>query len=538
MTADDLAERLARCYTGAVHDVMRAEGLADFVLPPDLRPLIPEAPLAGPVWTVSGSVAPGRDPHATLLAWTGLLSKAPEGHVVVCQPNDSTIAHMGELSGETLLHRGVRGYVVDGGCRDARFLIDMGFQVFCRYFTPRDIVGVWMPEGFGEPIRIGETEIRTGDYLIGDRDGVVVIPGARAADVIARTEEAMATEDLVVVAMKVVDPRTGCEAVVATRNSLAQEPRMNVHKHARMTVHGRYLVVCRVRQKGWRVRDAAVAAGISPRTASKWLARYRAGGMAALRDRGSAPRRCRHRLAAARVAEIERLRRLRWSSPRIARALGMPVSTVGAVLRRLGLGRLAALEPKAPAVRYERARPGELIHIDTKKLGRIDGVGHRITGDRTRRKRGLGWEHLHVAIDDCSRLAYTEILPDERGETCAGFLDRAVRWFAGCGVRIERVMTDNAFAYTNSRAFKDALVTIGARHITTRPYRPRTNGKAERFIQTALREWLYAKAYHSSQQRTADMPAWLHWYNHHRPHTALKAITPAKRLNNVLGNDS
>ena len=260
---------------------------------------------------------------------------------------------------------------------------------------------------------------------------------------------------------------------------------MNVHKHARMTVHGRYLVVCRVRQEGWRVRDAAVAAGISPRTASKWLARYRAGGMAALRDRGSAPRRCRHRLAAARVAEIERLRRLRWSSPRIARALGMPVSTVGAVLRRLGLGRLAALEPKAPAVRYERARPGELIHIDTKKLGRIDGVGHRITGDRTRRKRGLGWEHLHVAIDDCSRLAYTEILPDERGETCAGFLDRAVRWFAGCGVRIERVMTDNAFAYTNSRAFKDALVTIGARHITTRPYRPRTNGKAERFIQTA-----------------------------------------------------
>ena len=286
------------------------------------------------------------------------------------------------------------------------------------------------------------------------------------------------------------------------------------------------------------MRDAAVAAGISPRTASKWLARYRAGGMAALRDRGSAPRRCRHRLAAARVAEIERLRRLRWSSPRIARALGMPVSTVGAVLRRLGLGRLAALEPKAPAVRYERARPGELIHIDTKKLGRIDGVGHRITGDRTRRKRGLGWEHLHVAIDDCSRLAYTEILPDERGETCAGFLDRAVRWFAGCGVRIERVMTDNAFAYTNSRAFKDALVTIGARHITTRPYRPRTNGKAERFIQTALREWLYAKAYHSSQQRTADMPAWLHWYNHHRPHTALKAITPAKRLNNVLATTS
>jgi transposase InsO family protein len=313
---------------------------------------------------------------------------------------------------------------------------------------------------------------------------------------------------------------------------------MNVHKHARMTVHGRYLMVRRVGQEGWRVGEAARAAGVSPRTAYKWLARYRAGGMAALHDRSSSPRRCPRRLPAARVAQIERLRRLRWSGPRIARALAMPASTVGAVLRRLGLGRLAALEPKAPARRYERARPGELIHIDTKKLGRIDGPGHRITGDRARRSRGIGWEHLHVAIDDCSRLAYTEILADERGETCAGFLDRATRWFAARGVPVERVMTDNAFAYTNSHAFKAALAAIGARHITTKPYRPRTNGKAERFIQTALREWLYARAYHSSRQRIDDMPAWLHWYNHHRPHTALNALTPAKRLNNLLGNDS
>ena len=193
----DLADRLERCYTGAVHDVMRAAGLADFVLPPEIRPLIPEATLAGPVWTVNGSIEPGRDPHQTLLGWTGLLSKAPSDHVIVCQPNDSTIAHMGELSGETLQYRGVRGYVVDGGCRDAKFLISTGFPVFCRYFTPRDIVGVWLPETFGEPIRIGATEIHTGDYLIADRDGVIVMPEAQADELVTKTEEAMAAENLV-----------------------------------------------------------------------------------------------------------------------------------------------------------------------------------------------------------------------------------------------------------------------------------------------------------------------------------------------------
>jgi transposase InsO family protein len=314
---------------------------------------------------------------------------------------------------------------------------------------------------------------------------------------------------------------------------------MNVHKNARMTVHGRLLLVQRVGMQDWRVVDAAAAAGVSVRTGYKWLARYRAGGAAALNDRKPTPARCPHRLAVAKIEAIERLRRLRWSGPRIARGLGHSVSTVGVILRRLGLGRLSALEARPPVVRYERRAAGELLHLDSKQLGRIAGVGHRITGDRRgHRARGLGWEHLHVAIDDASRLAYTELLPDARGQTCAGFLARAAAWFASLGVRIERVMTDNALAYTKSDAFKAALSKLGARQLTTRPYRPRTNGKAERFIQTALREWLYGTPYASSAARAADMPAWLHWYNHHRPHAGIHASTPAARLNNLLGNNS
>jgi transposase InsO family protein len=313
---------------------------------------------------------------------------------------------------------------------------------------------------------------------------------------------------------------------------------MNVHKNARMTVRGRALLVERTGEHGWSVAQAASAAGVSERTAYKWLARYRAGGATALCDRNSRPDRSPRRTPPGTAAAIERLRRERLSGPRIGRRLGLPVSTVGAVLRRLGLGRLKALDERPEIVRYERAAPGELIHIDTKKLGRIDGIGHRITGDRTKRRRGLGWEHLHVAIDDCSRIAYTELLPAETGAACAGFLARAAAWFAANGVTVRRVMTDNAFAYTNSRAFKATLASIGARHITTRPYRPRTNGKAERFIQTALREWLYANAYTQSAKRAADMPAWIHWYNHHRPHAALKALPPASRLNNLFGNDT
>ena len=254
---------------------------------------------------------------------------------------------------------------------------------------------------------------------------------------------------------------------------------MNVHKNARMTVRGRALFVERIGEQGWPVAQAALAAGVSERTAYKWLARYRAGGETALSDRRSTPGRSPRRTPPQTTAAIERLRRARLSGPRIARRLSLPVSTVGVVLRRLGLGRLKALDERPEIVRYERARPGEMIHIDTKKLGRIDGIGHRITGDRTRRKRGLGWEHLHVAIDDCSRLAYTELLPAETGEACAGFLARATAWFAANGIAVRRVMTDNAFAYTNSRSYKAALAADRCPPHHNQPYRPRTNGKAD-----------------------------------------------------------
>jgi transposase InsO family protein len=311
---------------------------------------------------------------------------------------------------------------------------------------------------------------------------------------------------------------------------------MNVHKNARQTPRGRALMIERI-ESGVPVGSAAAAAGVSRQTAWRWLRRYRSGDRM-LHDRSSAPRHCPHRLSADRVAQIEELRRQRRTGPVIARMLGIPGSTVGLVLRRLGLNRLVRLEPPVPAQRYEHARPGDLIHIDTKRLGRIEQVGHRVHGDRSRRGRRLGWEYLHVAVDDCSRLAYTEMLPAQTGAACAGFLERAAAWFSVHGATPRRVMTDNAFAYTNSADFKAVIDSIGARHIRTRPYRPRTNGKAERFIQTALREWLYAIPYNHSVQRTADMTPWLHWYNHHRPHAALDAIPPALRVNNLLGNDS
>jgi len=314
---------------------------------------------------------------------------------------------------------------------------------------------------------------------------------------------------------------------------------MNVHQHARMTVHGRALLVGRVRDERWRVRDAAQAAGVSGRTAYKWLARARAGGERMLHDRSSAPARCPRRLPAETVASIERLRRERLTGPAIGRQLGLARSTVGAVLRRLGLGRLGALEVKPPAIRYERERPGELIHLDTKKLGRIDGIGHRITGDRRGQsnKRGTGWEHLHVAIDDASRLAYTEVLSSERKEDAVAFLSRALAWFARHGVSAERVMTDNGAAY-RSFSFRSVLADAGLRHVRTRPYTPRTNGKAERFIQTSLREWAYARPYTTSAERTQAMQPWINSYNHHRPHSALGGQPPITRLNNVLGFDS
>jgi transposase InsO family protein len=314
---------------------------------------------------------------------------------------------------------------------------------------------------------------------------------------------------------------------------------MNIHQNARMSFHGRVLLMNRIISERWRVADAAKAAGISVRTAYKWLARFRAGGERMLHDRSSAPARPKHALAAETLALIERLRRTRMTGQAIADRLGLARSTVGAVLRRLGLGRLDSLNVKPSILRYERERPGELIHIDSKKLGKIDGIGHRITGDRRGQstKRGTGWEALHVAIDDASRLAYTEILPDETKESATCFLKNALAFFARHGIAVERIMSDNGSAY-KSHVFRDLLKGADLRHVRTRPYTPKTNGKAERFIQTSLREWIYAAPYQSSAERADAMRPWIDGYNTTRPHSALNRHTPWQRLSNLLGNDS
>ena len=312
---------------------------------------------------------------------------------------------------------------------------------------------------------------------------------------------------------------------------------MNMHKNARLTPAGRVLLVERI-ESGWPIGEAAAASGVSVRTAYEWLGRYRCGDRQ-LNDRSSAPHSCSRRLTAGQIASVEQLRRQRQTGPMIARALGMARSTVGLVLRRLGLNRLALLEPRPPVIRYERERPGELIHIDIKTLGRIDGVGHRITGQHAlhHRARGIGYEHLHVAIDDASRLAYVELLPSLGREDATGFLNRALAWYARLGAKVERVMTDNGSAY-RSKLFASALQQAQARHIRTRPYTPRTNGKAERFIQTSLREWAYARPYASSAERAKAIPQWAENYNRHRPHAGIGGISPWKRLNNLLGNDT
>jgi transposase InsO family protein len=312
---------------------------------------------------------------------------------------------------------------------------------------------------------------------------------------------------------------------------------MNVHKNARLTPFGRAAMISRI-EGGWSVRRAAEAAGVSRRTAYRWLGRHRGGGERRLHDRSSAPRRCPRKVCAEQVVQIERLRRDRMTGPAIARALGMARSTVGLILRRLGLGKLAALEPKAPIIRYERAAPGEMIHLDIKKLGRFDVTGHRITGDRQKgRTYRAGWDFLHVCVDDASRLAYTEILPSERKEDTTAFLQRALAWLGRHGVSVQRVMTDNGSAY-RSKLFAKALAQAQARHVRTRPYTPRTNGKAERFIQTSLREWAYAKPYRSSDERTHAIKPWTDAYNLNRPHAGIGGLTPWQRVNNLLGNDS
>jgi transposase InsO family protein len=317
---------------------------------------------------------------------------------------------------------------------------------------------------------------------------------------------------------------------------------MDLHGNAALSWSGRREVARRVVDQGWTVAAAAEAAGVSVRCVRKWVGRYR-GGDRQLCDRSSAPHRVANRTDPERVAVIVKLRGLRMTAAEIAETLAMPLSTVSGILARVGMGRLGRLGLE-PAVRYERSRPGELVHIDVKKLGRIAGVGHRISGDRAsqngryrRRARGeLGWEFVHIAVDDHSRLAYAEVLPDEKATTAAGFLRRAVAFYSRYGIRVEAVLTDNGAAYI-SFVHADACKRLKLRHLRTRPRRPQTNGKAERFIRTMLAGWAYSAIYGSSRERTAALDGWLWHYNHRRRHSALGHQPPINRTN-LLGSYS
>jgi transposase InsO family protein len=312
---------------------------------------------------------------------------------------------------------------------------------------------------------------------------------------------------------------------------------VNSHKNARLTVHGRALLVRRVIEQGLRPREVAQAAGVSPRTVYKWLSRYREEGMAGLENRSSRPRHCPHETPEATQLQIAALRRERQTYHQISQHLGVSHSTVARVSARKQLNRLSSLEPAMPIVRYEYPEPGDLLHLDIKKLARFWKPGHRVTGDRQLRKsRQAGWEYVHVGIDDHSRVACSSIYPNEQATSASAFLLKAFRYYANLGIRVTRVMTDNGACY-KSRRFKRACQRLGLKHIRTRPYTPRTNGKAERFIQTALREWAYARSYDSSVQRAQHLPAWLHQYNWHRPHASLAYLPPISRVpivNNLL----
>ena len=298
---------------------------------------------------------------------------------------------------------------------------------------------------------------------------------------------------------------------------------MNIHKNARLTPAGRLRALARI-VAGEPVATVAAALDVSRQTLYKWRRRP-----TELEDRSSRPRRSPTQLRRHQRRQILRRRRQRWSSLRIAQYYGLPLSTVGTLLRREGLGRLARLEPPRRIVRYERDRPGELVHLDVKKLGRIGRVGHRIHGDKTTRVRGIGWEYVHVAIDDHSRLAYAEVLTDETGATAAGFLARAVAWYAALGIVVERLLTDNGSCY-RSLPFAEQALALGISQRFTRPYRPQTNGKAERFIRTLLGEWAYRRAYGRSHWRTRALRPYLSFYNTERRHSALGGRPPASRL--------
>ncbi len=320
---------------------------------------------------------------------------------------------------------------------------------------------------------------------------------------------------------------------------------MNIHANAALSLKGRYRLAVRVVEEGWSLTEAAAAASVSVPTARKWADRYRAHGEAGLLDRSSAPARQVAATAPERVEAIAALRRVRMTGAEIAECLGMALSTVQGILTRIGLGKLSRLEPPEPPNRYERARAGELIHIDVKKLGRIgpNGAGHRVTGSRRGQagrgpdgRRTAGWEFVHVCVDDATRLAYVEVLADEKASTCIAFMRRAVAFYAAHGVQVEQVMTDNGPGY---RSTLHALTcrALGIRHLRTRPYRPRTNGKAERFIRTMLGGWAYGAIYRSSTERTAALHGWIDFYNHRRRHGSLSHQPPISRLHQLNGNN-
>jgi transposase InsO family protein len=317
---------------------------------------------------------------------------------------------------------------------------------------------------------------------------------------------------------------------------------MNVHKNARLTRHGRERTVALV-ASGQAPKAVGAAVGVCPRTVRKWVKRFETEGLSGLHDRSSRPHRLYRPTPQAIVERIESLRRERLTGKMIAAETGVSPATVSRVLKKLGLNKLSALEPAEPVRRYERENPGELIHIDIKKLGKIDGIGHRITGDRrgqsNRRGRGqgLGWEFVHVCIDDASRIAFSRVMKDEKKASAIAFLKAAIAFYASLGVKVQRVMTDNGSCY-KSFAFAQACKRLRLKHIRTKPYTPKTNGKAERFIQTSLREWAYARAYQHSDERTAELQRWLHRYNWHRPHGSINSMPPISRLaltgNNLL----
>jgi transposase InsO family protein len=321
---------------------------------------------------------------------------------------------------------------------------------------------------------------------------------------------------------------------------------MKVHANAPLGPKGREVMVLRVIERGWSVAEAAAAAGVSDRTCSKWVTRYRAEGQAGLLDRSSAPRSVPHRTPDELVEVIVLLRKLRMTGAEIAFCLGMALSTVSAVLLRVGLGKRSRLEPPEPPNRYERRHPGELLHVDVKKLGRIpEGrAGHRVHGNRKlqrsprkrdaagRDRRLVGWEYVHVCVDDATRLAYVEVLDNEKATTAVAFLRRAVAFYRRHGITVQRVMSDNGACYRSSiHAF--ACRALGVRHLRTRPYRPRTNGKAERFIRTLIADWAHGPIYASSHERTQALDGWIWTYNHRRPHGALNHKPPIARLNEL-----